>query len=86
MNQTRHEQWAYRGRVPQALIHNQRHTIRTPTWGSSCAVEATACVERFVGREQQAHERDKLVFRKNSTSRTYRIQERQFLLVLTIEQ
>ena len=31
---------------------------------SSLAVEAKACVERFVGREQQARERDKLVFRK----------------------
>ena len=51
MNQTRHEQWAYRGRVPQALINNQRHTIDARV--SSLAVEATACVERFVGREQQ---------------------------------
>ena len=62
MNQTRHEQWAYRGRVTQALINNQRQTIRNAK--SSLAVEATACVERFVGREQQARERDKLVFRK----------------------
>jgi hypothetical protein len=62
MNQTRHEQWAYRGRVPQALINNQRHTIDARV--SSLAVEAKACVERFVGREQQARERDKLVFRK----------------------
>ena len=50
MNQTRHEQWAYRGRVPQALINNQRHTIDARV--SSLAVEARACVERFVGREQ----------------------------------
>ena len=50
MNQTRHEQWAYRGRVPQALINNQRHTIDARV--SSLAVEAKACVERFVGREQ----------------------------------
>ena len=63
MNQTRHEQWAYRGRVPQALINNQRQTIRKRQ-GSSLAAEAKACVERFVGREQQARERDKLVFRK----------------------
>ena len=27
-NQTRHVQWAYRGRVPQALIDNQQHTIK----------------------------------------------------------
>ena len=62
MNQTRHEQWTYRGRVPQALINSQQQTIDTRV--SSLAVEATACVERFVGREHQARERDKLVFRK----------------------
>ena len=48
--------------MPQALINNQRQTIRNAK--NSLAVEAKSCVERFVGREQQARERDKLVFRK----------------------
>ena len=50
MNQTRHEQWAYRGRVPQTLINSQQQTIDARV--SSLAVEVRACVERFVGREQ----------------------------------
>ena len=67
MNQTRHEQWAYRGRVPQALINNQRQTIRNAK--SSLAVEAKACVERFVGREQQALVREgRMCFTQIGTS------------------
>ena len=68
MNQTQHQRWAYRSAGLQALIDNQQHTIKTPSWGSSCAVEATACVERFRGKTELPRERaKKLVCRKTST-------------------
>ena len=84
MNQTRHEQWAYRGRVPQALINNQRQTIRKRQEQPCCRSES---VRGAVCRERTTSAREgQTCFQENSTSRTYRIQERQFLLVLIIEQ
>ena len=53
MNQTRHEQWAYRGRVPQALINNQRQTIRKRQEQPCCrseSVRGAVCRERTAKR------------------------------------
>ena len=69
MNQTQHQRWAYRSAGLQALIDNQQHTIKTPSWGSSCAVEATACVERFRGKtEQQLVREGRICFTQIGTS------------------
>ena len=77
MNQTQHQRWTYRSAWLQALIESIAHNKNA---GSSCAVEATAW--SGLSEESSIAREGRTFFQENSTSRTYRIQGRQLLLVL----